>query len=201
MQNKREFRFISSEVRMVNEEGQPKKLVGMIPYNQRSLDLGGFTEVIAPGAFTSSLNGDILALRDHDPKLLLGRTKSGTLTFSDEADGLHYTITLPNTTAGNDLAESASRGDLDQTSFGFYCNSDEWSEYNTLRTLKDVDLFEVSPCSFACYPASSVQLRSLFPDGNIEVPKPVEAEPKAKDTTETDENRNLQLRIEIAQRF
>lgn len=171
--SKREFRYLSThDVRAEVAEGDERRLCGVIPYGQQSADLGGFVEVIAPGAFSKSLDGDIVALRDHDPKLLLGRTKSGTLKFSDEADGLHYTIDLPSTTQANDLLESVRRGDLDSTSFGFFTLRDDWnnSPDGTVRTLLDVQLFEVSPCSFPAYPTSSVSTRSLFPDGAVEPP-------------------------------
>jgi HK97 family phage prohead protease len=171
--SKREFRYLSAHnVRAETTDGVERRLCGVIPYGQRSADLGGFVEVIAPGAFSKSLGDDIVALRDHDPKVLLGRTKSGTLRFSDEADGLHCTIDLPNTTQADDLLESVRRGDLDATSFGFFTLSDDWnsSPGETVRTLLDLQLFEVSPCSFPAYPTSSVSARSLFPDGAVEPP-------------------------------
>ena len=171
--NKREFRYLpAKELRVATDESGTKKLSGIIPYNQRSADLGGFFEVIAPGAFAKCLGNDILALRDHDSKILLGRTKSKTLRFSDESDGLHYEIDLPNTSQANDLIESVNRGDLDSTSFGFFTIQDDWlnSTDETVRTLIEVDLFEVSPCSFAAYPTSSVSIRSLFPDGAVQPP-------------------------------
>ena len=136
-----------------------------VAYNSPSVDLGGFTEVVAPGAFTDSLkqDGDVLCLRDHDQTILLGRTKSGTLQLSDNATGLRFSCQLPNTSQAADLAESISRGDLDGVSFGFRVVTDQWTDAGAgkiTRTLLKVDLFEISPCSFPAYPASQVSVRS-----------------------------------------
>ena len=75
--------------------------------------VGDFIERIAPGAFIRSLESgrDVLALADHDPKSVLGRTSSGTLALSEDSHGLAFTLTLPDTTAGRDLAALAARGD------------------------------------------------------------------------------------------
>ncbi len=162
----KEVRSLVAEMRITKNDDGTRTVTGLIPYNSLSCDLGGYKEMIAPGAFADAFNADVLALRDHDPKLLLGRTKSGTLTLTDSDEGLRYKVDLPNTTAGNDLAESASRGDLDSTSFGFYAIETDWAytDDDVVRTLKQVELIEVSPCSFAAYPDSSISLRSAPPE-------------------------------------
>jgi HK97 family phage prohead protease len=158
-----ERRSIAAELRVATAEDGTRTISGFIPYNRESVDMG-FVELIAPGAFAGALlpEADVLCLRDHDPKLLLGRTKSHTLTLTDSSEGLRYTVKLPNTTAANDLAESVSRGDLDSTSFGFICLDDEWTATSDslIRTLRSVELIECSPCSFGAYPDATVAVRS-----------------------------------------
>lgn len=162
--NKLETRAVTAELRIATSEDGSRTISGLIPYNSQSVDLGGFKEIIAPGAFSEALSGatDVLALRDHDQKLLLGRTKSKTLALSDSPEGLRYTITLPKTTTAADLAESIDRGDLDSTSFGFRVIDDKWaaSGDDVIRTLLAVELLEVSPCSFPAYPNAAVSIRS-----------------------------------------
>jgi HK97 family phage prohead protease len=162
--SKIERRSITAQMRVAKFEDGTRTITGLIPYNSESVDLGGFVEVIAPGAFAGALqpDSDVLALRDHDSKLLLGRTKSGTLALSDASDALRYSVRLPNTTAANDLAESVDRGDLDATSFGFVTLEDKWLvvDDKVVRTLLSVELMEVSPCSFPAYPDSVVAVRS-----------------------------------------
>lgn len=204
----RETRSITSELRVATSDDGKRTISGLIPYNSQSVDLGGFVEIIAPDAFATALDGgDVLALRDHDSSLLLGRTKSGTLQLFDSPEGLRYSISLPNTTVGHDLAESISRGDLDATSFGFRCLEDNWAATQdgaVVRTLLSVDLIEVSPCSFPAYPDSVVDLRSVPVDLRTLIEK--RNEPKEAPVTAPsepvidDELENLKLKAQILAR-
>ena len=105
------------------------KLVGVaIAYGTRSQDLGGFVEIIEPGAFSKHLatNPDVRALYEHDKKDLLGRTASGTLKMSDSQQELAVEIDPPATRAGADCVELVKRGDLSGMSFGFSVVRDHW---------------------------------------------------------------------------
>ena len=162
----REVRTLkTTEFRIATAEDGSRTLSGLIPYNSPSCDLGGFTELIAPSAFAGALapGADVLCLRDHDVSILLGRTKSKTLTLTDSPEGLRFTCNLPKTTQAADLAESVDRGDLDANSFGFCTLDDKWladAAGNVVRTLLSVELAEISPCSFPAYPTSQVSVRS-----------------------------------------
>jgi uncharacterized protein len=165
--NQREIRSIpAKELRVATREDGSRIVSGYaILYNSLSVDLGGFSEIVAPGSLTRTLreNPDVLCLRDHKSELVLGRTVAGTLTLDDQPNGLHFTVTLPNTTAASDLAESLSRGDVDGCSFGFSVFNDTWiddSEGNIIRTLLDIDLYEISVTSFPAYPAATAALRT-----------------------------------------
>lgn len=48
----------------------------------------GATESVDPHAFDGTLDSDIRCLIDHDTRLVLGRTKSGTLTLRVDDKGL-----------------------------------------------------------------------------------------------------------------
>ena len=128
---KREHRFVPArELRVMrNATGAPVVTGYAAVFSSLSQDLGGFREQIMPGAFTTSLANqpDVRALFNHDPNLVLGRTKAGTLELAEDGTGLQWSATLPDTTVARDLAISVERGDIDQCSFGFYCLEDDWS--------------------------------------------------------------------------
>lgn len=127
---------------------------------------GPFVEVIAPGAFKRTLieQPDIRALYNHDTSHVLGRTKSKTLELIEDEVGLAFVVNLPDTQVARDVKESVKRGDIDGCSFGFCVVEDE-VQYRegkpALRTLIDVELFEISPAvAFPAYLDTEVMVRS-----------------------------------------
>lgn len=155
-----------AEVRVATADDGSKTVSGYaILFNSASVDLGGFIEIVAPGALSRTLaeNPDVLCLRDHKQELLLGRTLPGTLVLTEDTVGLRFECKLPKTTTASDLAESLDRGDIDACSFGFYTVNAVWTmdaQGNDIRNLLDIDLFEISIVSFPAYPDTSAALRS-----------------------------------------
>jgi HK97 family phage prohead protease len=120
---------------------------------------GGFTEIICEGAFRGSLSGDVLALQDHDPSKVLGRTRSGTLRLSEDKRGLHFDLDLPETSHGRDVLELATRGDIGGMSFGFEALDEKWT--NDMRELRSIRLHEISVVSsWPAYPDTIVNIRA-----------------------------------------
>ncbi|MCU5687096.1 HK97 family phage prohead protease [Bacillus cereus] len=158
----RTFDITKLSTRDATEE-QPSKITGYAAvFNSKTTIGGWFDEVIEPGAFARSLseNGDIRALFNHNWDNVLGRTKSGTLRLEEDEKGLKFEIELPNTSVGRDLAESMSRGDINQCSFGFWITEENW-DYNVepaLRTIKEVELYEISVVSIPAYDDTEVSL-------------------------------------------
>lgn len=137
-----------------------RRLTGYVAVFGVETRIGDFTESIMPGAFRASLAAgkDILALLDHDPGQLLGRTRSGTLHLAEDARGLAFTLDLPDTQAGRDMVALATRGDLGGMSFGFTATDEVW--HGERRQLLAVDLVEVSVVqSWPAYPQTEVSLR------------------------------------------
>lgn len=124
-------------------------------------NLGSFRERIEPGAFRSALAGDVLALLDHDPGKVLGRTRTGTLQLREDAKGLAFGLDVPDTQAGRDVLALAERGDLGGMSFGFTVpvGGDAWT--GNTRTLRTIGLREISVVSaWPAYEGTEVALRS-----------------------------------------
>jgi HK97 family phage prohead protease len=160
-----ERRFVTHEVRMVEVEGQ-RHLVGYgAVFDQRSENLGGFIEEIAPGAFTRTLaEADVRGLMNHDSNLILGRTGAGTMALREDDIGLRYDISLPETSYASDLIVSLERGDINQSSFGFRLRKDLWTlqeDEPQIRRLLDVDLFDTGPVTFPAYPQTSAEARTM----------------------------------------
>ena len=152
-----EKRLFEIETRM--EEGETVKVVGHASvYNTMSEDLGGFREIIAPGAFDDVLENDVRALINHDGNLILARTTSVTLAFSSDEKGLRYEFEMPETSYGKDLAVSMKRGDITQSSFAFTVADDSWDTRDGMdvRTINKVKrLYDVSPVSIPAYPSAN----------------------------------------------
>lgn len=137
-------------------------------FNRLSRNLGGFVEQVAPDAFKKTLadNPDVRALINHDPSAILGRTRSGTLRLAADSTGLAYEIDSPDRQDARDLLVSLERGDITQSSFGFYVvrGGDVWSETEDgfpLRTLTAVSIHDgdVSPVTYPAYPDADSGLR------------------------------------------
>lgn len=151
-----------------NENGK-KIIEGIIPYNQRSEDMG-FYEYITPTAFNKTLadGADVRALVNHDTSKLLGRVKNGSLTLRSEEDGLHIKCELPDTSYAEDAYKLIRDGYNTGLSFGFITIQDKWEqkeedgELRTVCYLLEVRLLEVSFCvSFPAYESTDSKARSL----------------------------------------
>jgi hypothetical protein len=159
-------------------------------HNQLSLDLGGFREQIADGAFEEVLatGPDVHLLWDHDTKYVAARTKNGTLKLWSDKTGLGFEAQVGNYSWARDLRTALERGDIDQASFAFSVADDEWEvqdDESVLRTITKVGgLYDVTVTAQGAYPQTSVAaVRSLIKAAtgldklaNI-VPMPVVGEP------------------------
>lgn len=159
-----ERRFYTAEIRLVESDGQ-RRIVGYAAvFNQLSEEMWGFRETIEPGTFRRTIaeGADVRALMNHDPNLILGRTRSGTLFLTEDDIGLRYEIAPPDTQYAHDLLISLERGDINQSSFGFRMVKERWEtrEDENIRFLMDVDLFDISPVTFPAYPQTSAEARA-----------------------------------------
>ena len=134
-------------------------------FNSMSEDLGGFREIIRPGAFRDSIAGgaDVRLLINHDG-MPLARTTSGTLQLAEDSRGLRISAKLDATDPDvQRLAPKIRRGDMNQMSFGFVTKRDQWRQEGDtqIRELHAVDLFDVSTVTYPAYKMTEMALRSL----------------------------------------
>lgn len=153
-------RRYAAEIR-AETRGSGRRLIGYAARYGAIADIGGkFREAIAPGAFSASLGQgeDILALLDHDPARVLGRTRSKTLSLIDEKEGLYFEVAAPDTTAGRDALALAERGDLGGASIGFIV--EEETREKDVRIVRRARLIEISIVSaWPAYAETSVEAR------------------------------------------
>ncbi len=178
-----EYRSYPFALRVDDSEDKPKIRGYAALFNQLSVDLGGFREKIKKGAFAKTIKeSDIVATRNHNDDLLLGRNKSGTLILEEDRKGLKLEIDPPDTSYAKDLIISMEREDIDQCSFKFRVISDEWNnedKNNIIRTLKEAELLDVAIVTGPAYLQTSAQYRSteeVFKDFNNGIKKKEEIE-------------------------
>lgn len=167
---KREIRSTVGNVELREDGDSGPVITGYAAVYHRSGDPSteyelwqGARERIMPGAFDEAIKkDDVRALFNHDPSMVLGRNKAGTLRLSVDDIGLRYEVTPANTSIYKDVVELLKRGDVDGSSFQFRTIEDKWTrEGNSeIRELRKVQLFDVGPVSFPAYEGASSGVRS-----------------------------------------
>lgn len=156
---------ITENIELREAEDGKRTIVGLIPYNSRSVDMG-FTEVITDTAFAKTLadGSDVKALYAHDHAKPLGRVKNGTLRLRSEANGLVCECDLPDTTYAKDAYNLIRDGYVTTMSFGFYPIKEriEKDGDDDVVYLQEVRLLEVSfAVVFPAYETTASEARDL----------------------------------------
>ena len=164
----RQVRSVKTEF-TTREDGNNPTIEGYFAVFDSNYEIApDMSESIAQGAFSRTISGDIRALINHDTTLVLGRTKANTLQLREDAHGLWGHIDInPNDIDAMNLYERVKRGDVDQCSFGFDIRSQDTdiAEDGSIHwTIKDVDLYEVSCCTFPAYEKTNISARSAERD-------------------------------------
>ncbi|MDR7870314.1 MAG: HK97 family phage prohead protease [Tissierellaceae bacterium] len=157
-------RSVVSDLKTRAEQDGPMLIEGYFAVFNRETELWpGAYEEIDTEAFNNTLGNDIRALINHDTSLVLGRNKANTLELKTDSHGLWGSIRInPNDMDAVNLYERVKRGDVDQCSFGFNIIREEtdWRDDGTVKwTIKEIDLHEVSVCTFPAYEETGVQAR------------------------------------------
>src|SRR5699024_4887775 len=159
----RHFQLDNIEVR--KEDDKVQSFEGyVVRFNTRSHYLG-FYEKVDKRAFDNTLEREdnIFALFNHDWDKPLASTRNKSLELFTDDEGLRFRLTpKANKSFMNDVRELVDSGELRGMSFGFVVNEDEWESRDgeDYRTLKDVDVMEVTLTHRPAYESSEVSLRS-----------------------------------------
>lgn len=133
-------------------------------FNQEANIGGYFREVILPGAFRKALGASDVPFLINHSGLPLARTRSGTLKLSEDSHGLKIESELdaddPDVMR---VVPKMKRGDLDKMSFAFRATVQRWDDTQDppLRTVEEVELFDVSIVTDPAYEGTEIGLRSL----------------------------------------
>jgi HK97 family phage prohead protease len=157
---------VDFELRLLTTESDGMQFSGYAAVFDSDSEPLPFIERILPGAFKRSLKArnEVKLFKNHNMDEVLASTRSKTLRLTEDSKGLLAEATLPDTTAGRDLAVLMKRGDVHSMSFGFSVppKGDVFSNDGMTRQLKEIRLHEVSIVTgFPAYTATTASVRSL----------------------------------------
>ncbi len=166
----KEIRNIPDDLAEVRLKDDSRNIEGYgIVFNSLSQDLGGFKEVILPGAIDGVIEkSDIFGTINHDIyKGILARSENGkgSLKLSVDQKGVKYSFEAPGYDLGDEVVEGVKRGDLKRSSFSFRVEDEVWEKKpdgSHLRTIKKFqEIFDMGPVYRAAYNDTAIAMRSL----------------------------------------
>ena len=163
-----EQRILKMKDVKTREEGGKKYLEGYFAvFGEPYKVWDGWIETIERGAFARYLSSgeDVKALWNHDSNIVLGSTGNHTAVLMEDETGLWGSVEInENDQEAVNAHARVARGDVDGCSFGFDIGrmEDWWDEEGVYHTkITEVDpLYEVSPCTFPAYAATSISARN-----------------------------------------
>ena len=161
-------RMIKMKNARIREEGGRRYLEGYFAvFGEQYQVWDGWMETIERGAFAEYLASgeDVKVLWNHDSNIVLGSTGNGTATLREDEIGLFGTVEInENDQEAVNAYARIARGDVNGCSFGFEIDRQEewWDEQGVYHTkiLRVDPLYEVSPCTFPAYKATSITARN-----------------------------------------
>lgn len=173
------------------ETGAASKLLGR--------DENTWREIIAPGTFRNAIqkafeaNQDIDLIVDHDVKRILSSTANNSLLLEEDDIGLRFEAIVSDTSWGRDFYALIKDGIIKGVSFGMTVNEDYWNyleDGTALRTIVDINLFEISVLKTPAYSRTLVEARD-FELAEIKVPE----NKTKKETRALDEELNDEVEV------
>lgn len=149
------------------EEAAEQKLIiegYFIKYDVETEIWEGCFEKIKRSAVENAIkNADVRVLFNHDTSLVLGRTGNGTAILRSDEVGLFAVVEInPNDPTAVGIYERIKRGDITGCSFGFFIKGSEESvrsDGTYLSVITEMELLEISPCTFPAYPQTEIAAR------------------------------------------
>jgi HK97 family phage prohead protease len=163
MLKNKEVRFSTIEGKSPDEAEKMVIEGYAIVFNQETL-IGdrehGFTEGIDQRSLEGADLQDVPLKYNHtDNRLILARTRNGSLTFQIDDHGLKIRAELIDTQSNRDVYQSIVAGLLDKMSFAFTVKSQSWDRSGEVpkRTITQIDrLYDVSVVDLPAYEGTSI---------------------------------------------
>jgi uncharacterized protein len=111
-------------------------------------NVDSYGDIVEPGAFAKTIQerGDkVKVLWQHDPYTPIGKA----VELHEDNHGLYVKAQIFDTAAGRDAMTLIKGGVIDELSIGYRTVKDEWDNEKGVRRLKELQLFEFSPVTFA----------------------------------------------------
>lgn len=164
MQKRKAYMATQFKTREKQETGELILSGYFIKFDEETELWPGYFEVIKrEGVEKAIKDADIRALFNHDHSLVLGRTGNETVRLSVDDVGLFGDIIINrNDPQAVGAYARVQRGDVIGCSFGFYpvkINTEERDDGSYLDTILELEIFEVSPCTFPAYPQTEIAAR------------------------------------------
>lgn len=161
----KEFRTGQPVEARKEDDSNTVKVTGYAAVFDSETDIGGYyRERIESGAFAEAIKNDDVRFLINHTGLPLARTKSGTLKLTEDEHGLRMEAELDlNDPDVQAIVPKMERGDLNEMSFAFTPNVEEWDDTGEIpvRTLRDVNLYDVAIVTYPAYGDTEIGLRSL----------------------------------------
>lgn len=154
----------TAALKLERRDSAPPVLVGYASTFDQPYAVERVQETIDRRAFDRTLveQPDVFALIGHDQSRVIGRTKNGTLSLMPDEIGLRVEISQVDTMESRDAFTLVESGTIDSMSFGFSVVDQKFENRDGVvhRTIKDVNLYEVSLVAFPANPSATLSKRA-----------------------------------------
>ena len=167
MQKRKAYMATQFQTREEQESGDLILSGYFIKFDEETELWPGYFEVIKrEGVEKAIKDADIRALFNHDHSLVLGRTGNDTVRLGVDDVGLFGDIIInKDDPQAVGAYARVQRGDVIGCSFGFFpikINTEERDDGSYLDTILELEIFEVSPCTFPAYPQTEIAARQKY---------------------------------------
>ena len=164
MQKRKAYMATQFQTREEQESGDLILSGYFIKFDEETELWPGYFEVIKrEGVEKAIKDADIRALFNHDHSLVLGRTGNDTVRLDVDDVGLFGDIIInKDDPQAVGAYARVQRGDVIGCSFGFFpikINTEERDDGSYLDTILELEIFEVSPCTFPAYTQTEIAAR------------------------------------------